>query len=901
MASFRTYLRKCERINLGGFMKKILVIFFVIFIIGSLNAKQPTDSSIGWGNLQWPYYIQVMVNETTENIYGQVWMEGVTDSTGQGEGITAELGWGAYNSTPDDTWNWSEATYNTDVDNNDEYMGNITIATAGQYSYTYRYIYQGDTDYYYAAELGELNVEEEIPTAAVTFEVNMNAQINMGNFDPATDFVDIGGNFNNWGDPSEPMEDTDGDAIYTITYQDLNVNSECLYKFRINGSWDNAEFPGGDNRSYIVQEGENLVYHWFNDVACNELEAITVLDSTQSDYSNFIHTGVLALDDSLAIEITLDPADSLGISGYAATLNYNTNLKDWQQQNFTWNSNWEGISYWRTSLQNGTDFQNGDIINFYVTATDYNGPEFTDDNNGNYYTVEVESDLPTTIDWGNLQYPLATSAEVNTATEDIYGQVWVEGVTSAAGATPGLIAELGYGAVNSDPAAGDWSWFSAVFNTDVDNNDEYVATLTVAEAGNYHYTYRYSINGGAWYYAAERGELEIYLNQPPVANAGPDQEVNEGILVTLDGSDSYDPNGDELTFLWEAPAEIELSDATAETPNFTAPEVEETTPFTFTLVVSDGEYDSQPDECIINVLNTDENQPPIADAGPDQTVYENSLVTLDGSGSYDPDEAPISYEWSSPAGITLSDNTAMQPTFTAPEVTVQIQYSFTLEVFDGEDYSQPDEVIITVQPANHPPIANAGEDQSVNEGDLVTLDGTASYDPDGDDISFLWSAPSQITLSDETSATPTFTAPLVENTTTYSFQLIVSDGEYDSEVDEVEITVNNLTDVLQEVLPGKNNLISNFPNPFNLNAAKTSTKIYFTVAKDVQTASMNIYNTKGQLVRSYIINDLHYNSENYIIWDGSNNEGKQVSSGIYLYSLQINNKCVEIKKMMVIK
>lgn len=975
-------------------MKRISILIFVIIIVASLAANQPSDTSIGWGNLQWPYSIQVMVNETTENIYGQVWMEGVTDSTGQGEGITAELGWGPYESTPDDSWNWSEATYNTDAGNNDEYMGNITIATAGQYNYTYRYIYEGDTDYYYAENLGELNVQEEIQTAIVTFEVNMNAQINMGNFDPETDFVDIAGNFNNWGDPSEPMEDTDGDAIYTIIYQDLNVNSECLYKFRINGDWENAELQGEDDRSYVVQEGENLVYHWYNNIPCNELEALAVLDSTQSDYSNFVSGEMLATDDSLAIEITLDPADSSGVSGYSATLHYNTALKEWQEQEFVWNSNFEGISYWRTSLQNGTDFLNGDIVNFYVTATDYTGSELIDNNNGLYYSVEIDSGLPTTIDWGNLQYPLSTSATVNTPTENIYGQVWVEGVTEAEGAAPGLTAELGYGAVDSDPAAGGWNWTTASFNTDSENNDEYMAALTIADEGNYHYTYRYSINGGEWYYAAERGELEIYINQPPIADAGADQEVNEGIIVTLDGSGSYDPNEDELTFMWTTPVGIELSDTSAENPTFTAPEVEEATLFTFTLIVSDGQYDSDPDQCDVTVLNTDlnqppiadagedqsvleattvtldgsgsydpdsdpityewtapnnitlsdetaisptftapevdedtpytftltvfdgeeysaadeviitvenENQPPIADAGEDQEVFEGSVVTLDGSGSYDPDEDTLSYQWFVPAGIELSDETAVQPTFTAPDIAVQTQYSFLLVVFDGEAYSNEDEVVVTVQVANHPPIADAGPDQTVNEGDEVSLDGSASYDPDGDSISYLWTAPPEISLSDVNSPNPTFTAPDVEVTTVFNFTLVVSDGEYDSEADVVEITVNNNTDILSDLQPGKNKLFANFPNPFNLNSAKTSTKIYFTVAKQAKTACINIYNSKGQQLRSYKINDLHYNSENYIIWDGCDKEEKQVSSGIYLYSLQIDDRCVEIKRMLVIK
>ena len=61
------------------------------------------------------------------------------------------------------------------------------------------------------------------------------------------------------------------------------------------------------------------------------------------------------------------------------------------------------------------------------------------------------------------------------------------------------------------------------------------------------------------------------------------------------------------------------------------------------------------------------DDPPTANAGPDQTVDEGDLVTLDGSGSTDPESETLTYSWTAPAGVTLSDPNTANPTFTAPD------------------------------------------------------------------------------------------------------------------------------------------------------------------------------------------------------------------------------------------
>jgi alpha-amylase len=107
----------------------------------------------------------------------------------------------------------------------------------------------------------------------VEFRVNMNEQIAQGSFDPSSDFVDIAGSFNNWGDPGLVLNDDDSDEIYTAL-ETLNIGQEIELKARINGAWDgNEEFPGGGpNRSFTISQ-DDVIEFWYNDeVADNVLQ-----------------------------------------------------------------------------------------------------------------------------------------------------------------------------------------------------------------------------------------------------------------------------------------------------------------------------------------------------------------------------------------------------------------------------------------------------------------------------------------------------------------------------------------------------------------------------------------------------------------------------------------------------
>ena len=87
------------------------------------------------------------------------------------------------------------------------------------------------------------------------------------------------------------------------------------------------------------------------------------------------------------------------------------------------------------------------------------------------------------------------------------------------------------------------------------------------------------------------------------------------------------------------------------------------------------------------------------------------------------------------------------------------------------------------------PIANAGQNATYYKGGTVTLNALDSYDPDGSELTYLWIAPEEVLLTSSTSSNPQFIAPDVFEDTEYIIELIVNDGDYDSESDFVAITV----------------------------------------------------------------------------------------------------------------
>lgn len=280
-------------------------------------------------------------------------------------------------------------------------------------------------------------------------------------------------------------------------------------------------------------------------------------------------------------------------------------------------------------------------------------------------------------------------------------------------------------------------------------------------------------------------------NKAPIADAGDDQNKTTSgtkATITLDGSLSSDPNGDKLTYSWTNENGVRI--ATGEKPQI------ELTNGThrIKLTVSDGKL-SDTDTVVISINN---NCEPLANAGNNQsktTSGRKVTVALDGSKSSDPDGDKLTYRWTDEDGERIA--TGVKPQIELPVGTHRIK----LTVSDGE-FTDTDTVVIyidktatsTPKPtsANSRPVANAGANKTVETDEKVaevTLDGSKSYDPDGDSLSYRWKDESGTTIGKV--AKPSVLLPVGENVLT----LTVSDGNL-SDTDKVTIKVE------REEIPG---------------------------------------------------------------------------------------------------
>jgi len=225
--------------------------------------------------------------------------------------------------------------------------------------------------------------------------------------------------------------------------------------------------------------------------------------------------------------------------------------------------------------------------------------------------------------------------------------------------------------------------------------------------------------------------IDAIGNSKPVADAGEDIKAVRGEQAVLDGTDSYDPDptGKIISYVWQASGgsgnddddyydDIYLQDTSQPIAKFAVPFVQEDTMFEFTLNVIDDEGAEDDSSMKVEVEG---NSKPVADAGSNKKAVIREQVTLDGTGSNDPDPTGeiVSYNWKQTDGnppVNLNDADKATPWFTVPNLEEDTTFEFTLTVTDNEGAVDEDKVEVEVEAPPKPQLPDgSGEIEPISQ------------------------------------------------------------------------------------------------------------------------------------------------------------------------------------------
>ncbi|MBN1390086.1 MAG: PKD domain-containing protein, partial [Candidatus Thermoplasmatota archaeon] len=271
-------------------------------------------------------------------------------------------------------------------------------------------------------------------------------------------------------------------------------------------------------------------------------------------------------------------------------------------------------------------------------------------------------------------------------------------------------------------------------------------------------------------------QMTITVNDitDPIADAGPDQTVNEDVPVTFNGSSSTDNVG-IVNWTWTfndgSPRTLYGQEVTH---TFTHPGI-----YTITLNTTDASGNWGTDDLNLTVLDVTK---PIANAGPDMIVDEDTVVTFDGSSSTD-NVGIVNWTWTFHDSFqrTLYGKIAIH-VFTQPGI-----YVVALSVRDEAGYSHSDDLTLTVNDITDP-FPDAGKDQIIDEDTFISFNGSSSSDNVGI-VNWTW------TFFDGVDVTLFGPEPryVFSEPGNYEVTLIVTDEAGNSRNDILFVTVRDVT------------------------------------------------------------------------------------------------------------
>ena len=285
--------------------------------------------------------------------------------------------------------------------------------------------------------------------------------------------------------------------------------------------------------------------------------------------------------------------------------------------------------------------------------------------------------------------------------------------------------------------------------------------------------------------ATAQDTANVTVNGAPTADAGGPYSLTTTFSMTVDGSGSTDSDGAIVLYEWDCDGDgiVDIVGSAA-TGTCTYPG---SGLYTVTLTVTDNQGLTATSSDSVSVLNSG----PLADAGGPYNVGQGEVFLLDGSGSSDPDGFIVSYQWDCD-GDGLFEFTNPNPSATNCSFAQEGNYTVSLQVTDNSGDSGTDTAVVIV--SNSAPVAIAdnitGGPYTGTKNFPIQVNGSASYDPDGQLVSYEWDCESDGTIDVTSTASvgSTCTFPAVG---TYTVTLQVTDDDGITDTDTAVIIVGN--------------------------------------------------------------------------------------------------------------
>ena len=398
--------------------------------------------------------------------------------------------------------------------------------------------------------------------------------------------------------------------------------------------------------------------------------------------------------------------------------------------------------------KNNLPFKKVSAAGLTGAAGDYSAWNFTNTDDNALVTLGDTNNLTAKITCSNYSKSSSSISNNSANTATAYANVKVIGINQppiAVAQTDNEEKEVNEGeevilnGEDSNDPNGDsltYAWKqTSDFPDDIDiiNPNEAVSIFKVPDdlSKDTTFTFELTVRDSYGKTSTDTISIDAIGNSKPVADAGEDIKAVRGEQAVLDGTDSYDPDptGKIISYVWQASGgsgnddhdyydDIYLQDTSQPIAKFAVPFVQEDTMFEFTLNVIDDEGAEDDSSMKVEVEG---NSKPVADAGSNKKAVIREQVTLDGTGSNDPDPTGeiVSYNWKQTDGnppVNLNDADKATPWFTVPNLEEDTTFEFTLTVTDNEGAVDEDKVEVEVEAPPKPQLPDgSGEIEPISQ------------------------------------------------------------------------------------------------------------------------------------------------------------------------------------------